>query len=40
MALERIAASLLCVLFVSCSATRQLAPASTEELTRYVLLIP
>jgi hypothetical protein len=39
MTLERIAASLLCALFVSCSATRQLAPASTEELTRYVLFI-
>lgn len=39
MTLERIAASLLCALFVSCSATRQLAPANTEELTRYVLFI-
>ncbi|WP_224373161.1 hypothetical protein [Hyalangium versicolor] len=39
MTLERIAASLLCALLVSCSATRQLAPDSTEELTRYVLFI-
>jgi hypothetical protein len=28
MTLERIAAALLCALFVSCSATRQLAPAN------------
>jgi hypothetical protein len=39
MPLERSAASLLCALLVSCSATRQLAPASTEELNRYVLFI-
>ncbi|WP_044191264.1 hypothetical protein [Hyalangium minutum] len=39
MPLERVAASLLCALFISCSTTRQLAPANPEELTRYVLLI-
>ncbi len=39
MTLERIAAFLLCALLVSCSATRQLAPASAQELNRYVLFI-
>jgi hypothetical protein len=37
--LGKVAASLLCVLLVSCSATRHISPSSPEELARLVLVI-
>ncbi len=37
--LQKVAASLLCVLLVSCSATRHISPSSPEELSRLVLVI-